>query len=163
MLEDDVIHFIPSGLIIKGWVIKERLLPILAATRGFWCWVATGQARVLEKTSMTGRFLAVLSLGKSNFVSIKAFTSPVNLAKSWFFLSGSEPAPIIYHPTISFSSLSAGGLLKLLMRVVLPNYFLLELPSSLSIFVSFVRLLPFLSSLGVYCSRDWGFYLETCS
>lgn len=116
-----VIHFIPYGKITRLWVPKERLLPILAATRGFWCWEAIGQAKVRANTSITGKFLARLSLGNSNFVYIKVLRSPVSLAKSWRFFNGSVPAPIISQPIISLCCSSSLLGLKLPIRVFRPR------------------------------------------
>lgn len=94
---------------------------------------------------------------------MRVFRSPVNLAKSWFFLRGSEPAPIICQPIISLSSLYFSGLLKLLIRVVLPNSLCDSEPSLGSSFVILAKLLPLRNDifLGVsYFSREASLSLE---
>lgn len=116
-----VIHLMPSWVITSDWVNGDKLLPIRAATKGFCLWVAIGQAKVREKTSIRGKFRTWIVFGNSNFVYINVFRLPVKRAKSWFFLRGSVPAPIISHPIISLVSPSCWGLVKLLIRVVRPN------------------------------------------
>lgn len=111
----------PSLVMNKCCDFGERLLPTRAATSGFWRWVAIGQARVRAKTSMMGRFLVRWSLGNWNLVYMRVLRLLVRCAKSWFFLSGSEPAPIISQPIISLLDPSPFGLLKEFIRVVRPN------------------------------------------
>ena len=56
-------HFMPYFVITIFWEFRERLLPILAPTKGFCRCVAIGHARVRAKTSIIGRFLTMFSFG----------------------------------------------------------------------------------------------------
>jgi hypothetical protein len=72
----------PLGVICRGLVEGDRLLPIRAQPRGFWRCAAIGHARVRANLSIIGgrRFYKVS--GNMKVARMRFFASPANLAKS---------------------------------------------------------------------------------